>query len=266
MPGDAADDRTLLHEAADEGRIAGDNAGCWPDVRLRPRRAPLAVVFSEPQMTLAGATHAELVASAPSSRSAKCRSPTRAAAGSWVAIKVCSCFCRRRRITGLLSSVRTGSAIHRFIIACPATEHWRLRCFSTGGRSRTIHLVKRRRQTERRAGLLASHRGARWSRLTHHIKAESMKAIWHGAVVAEGADTVEVEGKVLFPLSSLNRPYVQDSSARSVCPWKGQAGHLSLMVDDAVNAAAAWYYPSPLPGAEHVTDRLAFWHDMQVVA
>jgi dihydrolipoamide dehydrogenase len=63
MAGDAADDRPLLHEAADEGRIAGDNAGRWPDVRLRPRRAPLAVVFNEPQMALAGATHAELVAS-----------------------------------------------------------------------------------------------------------------------------------------------------------------------------------------------------------
>jgi dihydrolipoamide dehydrogenase len=66
MAGDAADDRTLLHEAADEGRIAGDNAGRWPDVRLRPRRAPLAVVFSEPQIGLAGATHAELMASGAS--------------------------------------------------------------------------------------------------------------------------------------------------------------------------------------------------------
>lgn len=63
MAGDAADDRPLLHEAADEGRIAGDNAGRWPDVRQRPRRAPLVVVFSEPQMALVGATHAELLAS-----------------------------------------------------------------------------------------------------------------------------------------------------------------------------------------------------------
>jgi dihydrolipoamide dehydrogenase len=60
IAGDAGDDRALLHEAADEGRIAGDNAGRWPDVRVRPRRAPLAVVFSDPQIALAGATHAEL--------------------------------------------------------------------------------------------------------------------------------------------------------------------------------------------------------------
>jgi dihydrolipoamide dehydrogenase len=60
IAGDVLDDRPLLHEAADEGRIAGDNAGRFPDVRVRPRRAPLAVVFSDPQIMLAGASHAEL--------------------------------------------------------------------------------------------------------------------------------------------------------------------------------------------------------------
>jgi dihydrolipoamide dehydrogenase len=63
MAGDVNEDRPLLHEAADEGRIAGDNAGRFPDVRVRPRRAPLAVVFSEPQIALAGASHAELCTS-----------------------------------------------------------------------------------------------------------------------------------------------------------------------------------------------------------
>lgn len=62
IAGDAGGERLLLHEAADAGRIAGDNAGRWPDVRVRPRRAPLAVVFSDPQIMLAGASHAELTA------------------------------------------------------------------------------------------------------------------------------------------------------------------------------------------------------------
>lgn len=62
IAGDAADERPLLHEAADGGRIAGDNAGRWPDLRAQPRRAPLAVVFSDPQMAIAGASHDELVA------------------------------------------------------------------------------------------------------------------------------------------------------------------------------------------------------------
>jgi dihydrolipoamide dehydrogenase len=62
IAGDVLDERQLLHEAADEGRIAGDNAGRRPDdVRVRPRRAPLSVVFSDPQIMLAGASHAELL-------------------------------------------------------------------------------------------------------------------------------------------------------------------------------------------------------------
>ncbi|MED5622374.1 dihydrolipoyl dehydrogenase [Ideonella sp. BN130291] len=62
IAGDASDDRPLLHEAADEGRIAGDNAGRFPDVRVRPRRAPLAVAFCDPQIMVAGAGHAALLA------------------------------------------------------------------------------------------------------------------------------------------------------------------------------------------------------------
>lgn len=62
VAGDVTGDRPLLHEAADAGRIAGDNAARWPRVLHRPRRAPLAVVFSDPQIAMAGASHAELVA------------------------------------------------------------------------------------------------------------------------------------------------------------------------------------------------------------
>ncbi|MDU1661354.1 MAG: dihydrolipoyl dehydrogenase, partial [Stenotrophomonas maltophilia] len=53
----------ILHEAADDGRIAGDNAGRYPNVRPRPRRAPLGIVFSNPQITMAGATFRQLTES-----------------------------------------------------------------------------------------------------------------------------------------------------------------------------------------------------------
>lgn len=62
IAGDVGELHPLLHEAADDGRIAGDNAGRYPDVRVRPRRAPLSVVFSDPQIMLAGCSHADLVA------------------------------------------------------------------------------------------------------------------------------------------------------------------------------------------------------------
>ncbi len=60
IAGDATSDRPLLHEAADGGRIAGDNAGRSGEPKSQPRRTPLGVVFTDPQMTVAGASHAEL--------------------------------------------------------------------------------------------------------------------------------------------------------------------------------------------------------------
>ena len=54
VAGDANDDRPILHEASDEGRIAGRNAARFPDVTPGDRRAPLAIVFSHPQMATVG--------------------------------------------------------------------------------------------------------------------------------------------------------------------------------------------------------------------
>jgi dihydrolipoamide dehydrogenase len=54
IAGDANGDLPLLHEAADEGRIAGENAAHFPDVKPGRRRAPMAVVFSDPQIAVVG--------------------------------------------------------------------------------------------------------------------------------------------------------------------------------------------------------------------
>lgn len=56
IAGDANNDTPLLHEAADEGRIAGNNAGRYPDIRAGLRRIPLAVVFTDPQIATVGMT------------------------------------------------------------------------------------------------------------------------------------------------------------------------------------------------------------------
>jgi dihydrolipoamide dehydrogenase len=59
IAGDVNNDAPLLHEAADEGRIAGANAGRWPDVRAGLRRCPLAIVFTDPQIAQVGLTRTE---------------------------------------------------------------------------------------------------------------------------------------------------------------------------------------------------------------
>lgn len=60
IAGDANNDLPLLHEAADEGRIAGENAARHPDVRPGQRRTPLAVVFTDPQLATVGTRYADL--------------------------------------------------------------------------------------------------------------------------------------------------------------------------------------------------------------
>lgn len=54
IAGDVDGELPILHEAADDGRIAGENAARFPDVRQARRRAPFSVVFSEPQLVQVG--------------------------------------------------------------------------------------------------------------------------------------------------------------------------------------------------------------------
>ena len=60
IAGDAANDVPLLHEAADEGRIAGENAARFPQVKPALRRARLGVVFTDPQIAIVGRGFASL--------------------------------------------------------------------------------------------------------------------------------------------------------------------------------------------------------------
>ena len=92
-----------------------------------------------------------------------------------------------------------------------------------------------------------------------------MKAMWNEVVIAESDDCVQVEGNQYFPLASLNREVVVESSHHTTCPWKGVASYFTLRVKGEENPNAAWYYPTPKVGAEAVADRVAFWKGVKVV-
>jgi dihydrolipoamide dehydrogenase len=62
IAGDANNELPLLPEAADHGKIAGDNAGRFPDVRPGLRRTPLAIAFTEPNIATVGASYRKLSA------------------------------------------------------------------------------------------------------------------------------------------------------------------------------------------------------------
>ncbi len=60
IAGDANNILPLLHEAADEGFIAGDNAGRFPEIKPGLRRSPLAIVFCDPQIAMVGQSWKEI--------------------------------------------------------------------------------------------------------------------------------------------------------------------------------------------------------------
>lgn len=91
-----------------------------------------------------------------------------------------------------------------------------------------------------------------------------MRAVWNGVVLAEAEHTVRVEGNHYFPPDSLNLQYFAESGHTSVCPWKGSARYFDIVVDGAVNPAAAWYYPKPSEAADEITDHVAFWRGVRV--
>ena len=91
-----------------------------------------------------------------------------------------------------------------------------------------------------------------------------MKAIWNGEVIAESDDTVIIEGSHYFPANSLRREFFSDSPKRSTCPWKGTASYYDVEVSGLRNEGAAWYYPTPKPAADVITDHVAFWQGVEV--
>jgi dihydrolipoamide dehydrogenase len=61
IAGDASNDMPVLHEAADEGHLAGKNAASFPAVYKHIRRTELGIVFCDPQAAFAGMRHAQLI-------------------------------------------------------------------------------------------------------------------------------------------------------------------------------------------------------------
>lgn len=60
VAGDANELHPLLHEATDDGQVAGENAAQYPELRAPRRRTPLTVMFTDPQIGVAGQSYRAL--------------------------------------------------------------------------------------------------------------------------------------------------------------------------------------------------------------
>lgn len=60
VAGDVNNLHPLLHEASDDGRIAGRNAARYPEVLAPARRTPLGIAFTDPQIAIVGSGYSGL--------------------------------------------------------------------------------------------------------------------------------------------------------------------------------------------------------------
>ena len=91
-----------------------------------------------------------------------------------------------------------------------------------------------------------------------------MRATWKDVTLAESDATVVVEGNHYFPPQSVDRTVMRDSATQTVCPWKGTASYLTVVVDGEENRDAAWYYPEPKDAARQIAGHVAFWRGVTV--
>ena len=92
------------------------------------------------------------------------------------------------------------------------------------------------------------------------------KATWQGTVIAESDRTEVVEGNHYFPPESIKRELLRDSATHTTCGWKGVASYHDIVIGEAVNKDAVWYYPTPKDAAKQIAGYFAFWKGVKVEA
>jgi uncharacterized protein (DUF427 family) len=91
-----------------------------------------------------------------------------------------------------------------------------------------------------------------------------MQAVWKGTIIARSEEVEEIEGNFYFPIESVRKEYVLESTTQSTCPLKGKASYFHIVVDADINEDAAWYYTNPNEGAEILKNRVAFWKGVEI--
>ena len=90
------------------------------------------------------------------------------------------------------------------------------------------------------------------------------RATWNGTLLAQ-SDTFEmVEGNVYFPPDALVREHLRPSATHTTCHWKGEASYYDVVVGEARNADAAWFYPEPKSAAQEIAGHVAFWKGVTI--
>jgi uncharacterized protein (DUF427 family) len=92
-----------------------------------------------------------------------------------------------------------------------------------------------------------------------------MKATWHGQVLAQSEQTLEVGGYRYFPRDAVRMDLLRQSPKTPhdlECPHGVQ--FYDVVGDGASSPRAAWSYEAPLESMKKVDHWIGFWEDVQV--
>jgi len=92
-----------------------------------------------------------------------------------------------------------------------------------------------------------------------------MKATWHGHVIAESNQTIELGGYRYFPPESVRMQFLQaapKTEADHRCPH----GVLFFNLSDGTHSSqrAAWAYQAPRSSHAQIAHWVGFWNDVQL--
>jgi uncharacterized protein (DUF427 family) len=87
-----------------------------------------------------------------------------------------------------------------------------------------------------------------------------------GETIADSTNVMLVQESGLqptyyFPPEDVRSDVLEPTDKHTRCPKKGEASYSTIRVGDHEIRSGAWYYPEPLPGAEPLKDRIAFYWD-----
>jgi uncharacterized protein (DUF427 family) len=101
--------------------------------------------------------------------------------------------------------------------------------------------------------------------LAPNLRLVTVRAVWHGTVLAESERTELVDGRYYFPPESVNKEYLQESSTRTLCLRKGTASYYNIEVGGEINRNGAWYYPEPKEWVRHIKGYITFAESIEII-
>lgn len=92
------------------------------------------------------------------------------------------------------------------------------------------------------------------------------RALFAGHVIADTDDALilkeaSLPAVVYFPRQDVAMEYMSRTDRHTHCPYKGDAGYYTILMDGQFADNAVWTYEEPFPGMEAIAGRLAFYTD-----